>query len=264
LPLGPQAFIGPALTSDNPLVRVVSNLKAYTLQAGSAPTFAIASLRNSAREGANERATLLVTASRNGPLQASYTIKNPAANGVVYEHLDGQLNFPAGTNIALLDVVPINNTNAEPPTIVTISLNASGVTQSSASAIIFDDDQLGQGLKREVYSGIAGTTIPDLTKNYRYPGSPALSTVTNLESSIAHNSGQVLSGYLTPPVTGHYVFYIASANASELWLSSNTTGEKAVKLPRNEAPIPSGTGLVTDPPLTFRRPSCSPRAIGTS
>jgi M6 family metalloprotease-like protein len=230
LPLGPHVYVGPVVTSGNPLVRAVSNLKGYTLQPSSAPTFAIASILNSAREGTTGRARFTVTASRNGPLQATYTLRDSSLNGIAYERLDGQLSFPAGTNVAFIDVVPINDTKAQPPTLVTVSLKTNGVTQASASVILFDDEELGHGLKREVYSPLSGTAVADLTTHYLYPGTAALGTVTNFESSILQNSGQVLSGYLTPPVTGPYTFYLASANASELWLSPDAAPEKAAKI----------------------------------
>jgi len=40
----------------------------------------------------------------------------------------------------------------------------------------------------------------------------------------------VLSGFITPPATDSYTFYIASANASELWLSSDSNPDHAVKI----------------------------------
>jgi hypothetical protein len=135
--------------------------------------------------------------------------------------LNGTLSLPAGTNVATLDIVPINNSTASPPHIVSVLLSGSGVSQSLANAIIFDDEEEGQGLLKEQYSGVVGTKVSDLTGNFQYPGMALLMTVATFESTLIQQAGQVLSGYITPPTTGAYTFYLASANASELWLSSD-------------------------------------------
>lgn len=230
LPLGAVAWVGPFATSGQPLQRVIANLHAYTLQTNAAPTFAIAAVRNAAREGSTAPARLAVTASRNGPLHATYTLRDPSANGTAYESLDGQLDFPAGTNVTYVDVLPTRNTLAGPPTVVTLSVSASGVTQSSASVILFDDDEPGHGLMREAFSPIPGTAVTDLTGHYRYPGNATLGTTPSFESSTTENAGEVLSGYLTPPATGPYRFYLAAAHSGELWLSPDTSAERAVKI----------------------------------
>lgn len=230
LPLGTEAFVGPAVTSGNPLVRVVSNLKFYSVRTDLPSTFAIAAVRDSAREGTAESARLMVTASRNGPLQAGYTFRDTNPNGVGHALLDGVVNIPEGTNVAFIDIVPLNDAITNAPGIVSVSLTGNGVTQSTLGVLLFDDEAVGHGLKREFYASIPGAAVADLTGHYSYPESAAVGVATLFEASIGPNGGQVLSGYLIPPVTGAYRFYLASAGASELWLSPDVSPDNVVKI----------------------------------
>lgn len=76
-----------------------------------------------------------------------------------------------------------------------------------------------------VYPGVPGTLVSALTSDPRFPADPAseerltsFATGTNLPA----NSGAALRGFLLPPVTGEYTFWIASRDNSELWLSPST------------------------------------------
>jgi uncharacterized protein (DUF1800 family) len=84
------------------------------------------------------------------------------------------------------------------------------------------------GLLREVWTGIGGYYLTDLTNSAAYQGKPSFSDIVpNLEapSNWGDNYGQRLSGFLQVPVEGDYVFLISSDDQSELWL--NSTGESA-------------------------------------
>jgi len=93
---------------------------------------------------------------------------------------------------------------------------------------------LGQsnGVYREVYSGISGSTIPDLTNNAAFPNSP---TSTNFitdffeaPQNIADNYGQRIRALITAPTTGTYIFWISSDDAGVLYLSSDETPNNKV------------------------------------
>ena len=84
-----------------------------------------------------------------------------------------------------------------------------------------------QGLLREVWEGIPGSTIPDLTNAPAFPNNP---TSTNYVTdffeapvNVLDNYGQRMHGYVSPPVTGDYIFWIASDDQGELWLSTDTS-----------------------------------------
>lgn len=78
-------------------------------------------------------------------------------------------------------------------------------------------------ITRRVYLGVAGSSsIADLKAHPAFPDSPDLITYeTAFEAppNFAESYGQQMAGYLTPPTTGDYVFYLASDDGSELYLS---------------------------------------------
>lgn len=80
-------------------------------------------------------------------------------------------------------------------------------------------------LKREVWTGIGGNNVGDLTNKPNYPDSPnqthALDEFATPENW-GDNYGQKISGYLIAPRTGDYRFWIASDDGGELRLA--TTG----------------------------------------
>ncbi len=78
---------------------------------------------------------------------------------------------------------------------------------------------------REVYQAIPGTSVSDLTNSPAYPASPNVTVFVNdffeAPTDIDDNYGQRMHGYVVPPMTGNYTFWIASDDASELWLSTD-------------------------------------------
>ncbi|PYK99901.1 MAG: hypothetical protein DME19_07015, partial [Verrucomicrobia bacterium] len=82
------------------------------------------------------------------------------------------------------------------------------------------------GVLREVYTGIAGTAVSDLTNNANFPNNPStVEVLTTFEAptDVDENYGQRLSAYLFPPATGNYLFWIASDDNSTLFLSTDDT-----------------------------------------
>jgi len=77
---------------------------------------------------------------------------------------------------------------------------------------------------REYWTGISGTAVSDLTSNASYPNNPTgRSLLARFEAPTdwADQYGTRVRGYVTAPVTGSYVFWIASDDNGELWLSTN-------------------------------------------
>jgi PQQ-dependent dehydrogenase (s-GDH family) len=75
------------------------------------------------------------------------------------------------------------------------------------------------------WNTITGTTVASLTSNASYPNSPSVSgTLTSFEIPVnsADNYGMKVYGYICPPATGSYTFWIASDDNSELWLSTSS------------------------------------------
>jgi hypothetical protein len=85
----------------------------------------------------------------------------------------------------------------------------------------------------EYYDNIGGSTIESLVNSNIFPSEAT--EMLWLESfeiptNRAENYGTRVGGYLIPPETGEYTFWIASDDASELWLSPDDTYEAAVKI----------------------------------
>src|SRR5580765_2428293 len=83
------------------------------------------------------------------------------------------------------------------------------------------------GSFREVYLNIPGVLVSDLTNAAKFPNNPDIEEVlTDFEAPVdttGDNYGQRVRALLIPPVTGSYIFYIASDDASALYLSTDET-----------------------------------------
>lgn len=79
-------------------------------------------------------------------------------------------------------------------------------------------------VNREVWNGINGGKVADLTKHPNFakpPNSTLKMTMLSTSGDIGDNYGSRVRGYLTAPQNGEYTFWIASDDESELWLSSD-------------------------------------------
>jgi hypothetical protein len=86
---------------------------------------------------------------------------------------------------------------------------------------------------RQWWTGIPGTAISDLTGHIDYPENPdGEDELTLLETPGDWGSdyGTRVVGYVHAPVTGSYTFWIASDDASELWLSTDETPANKVRI----------------------------------
>ena len=84
---------------------------------------------------------------------------------------------------------------------------------------------------REYWTGIAGLSVSDLTNNSNYPDNPSGSSEPTLfEAPLdwAEEYGTRMHGFLHPPTSGDYTFWISSDDASELWLSTDDNPNNAV------------------------------------
>jgi len=80
------------------------------------------------------------------------------------------------------------------------------------------------GILREVYEGVQGGTVAALTNSANFPASPNSEFVEALfeaPSNFNDNYGQRMRALIKAPVTGNYVFWIASDDNSTLFLSTD-------------------------------------------
>ncbi|MBC8135941.1 MAG: DNRLRE domain-containing protein, partial [Fibrella sp.] len=84
-------------------------------------------------------------------------------------------------------------------------------------------------ITHEVWTNVAGTAVA----NIPVTTAPQTSgTLTSLETgtNIADNYGVRLRGFIHPPTTGNYTFWIAGDDNCELWLSTNDQPGSKVKI----------------------------------
>lgn len=84
-------------------------------------------------------------------------------------------------------------------------------------------------ITREYWTGVSGTLVSSIPVNTTPDGSEAL---TLLEGPVNEgiNYGARISGYICPPATGDYYFWIASNDHSELWLSTDDQEQNKVRI----------------------------------
>jgi mono/diheme cytochrome c family protein len=103
-------------------------------------------------------------------------------------------------------------------------------TNSTAlQTVLFTAPSIGT-ITREFWTNISGNAVSSLTSAPNYPYSPSGRTFTNLfegPTNFANNYGTRMHGYVIPPASGTYTFWIASDDNSELWLSSNHNPDDA-------------------------------------
>ena len=93
-------------------------------------------------------------------------------------------------------------------------------------------------IMREVWEGIGGTSVSDLTGNANYPDNPSygdLVTLFEAPTDFADNFGSRLHGYLHPETSGDYTFWIAADDFCDLLLSTSDSPADAVKIAGHES-----------------------------
>lgn len=73
---------------------------------------------------------------------------------------------------------------------------------------------------REVWNGIQGSSVSSIPQNST-PDATSELTIFESPSNVGIHYGSRIRGYICPPQSGAYVFYIASNDNSELWLSTD-------------------------------------------
>jgi uncharacterized protein YjdB len=88
------------------------------------------------------------------------------------------------------------------------------------------------------WTGISGTAVANLTSNANYPNSPTVRTqISNFDGpdGVGDNYGSRVLGFITPSVTGSYLFNLTGDDDCQLFLSTDSN-------PNNKTLISSITG----------------------
>lgn len=85
----------------------------------------------------------------------------------------------------------------------------------------------------EIWRDVPGNVVADLTKSAAYNETPSefqMLKLFDIGENIGDNYGTRVRGWVVPPESGAYTFFIASDDGSELWLSDSqeTTGKKMI------------------------------------
>ncbi len=99
------------------------------------------------------------------------------------------------------------------------------------------------GLVREVFGGIPGVAVSDLTGHISFPENPStrniLTRLFEAPSNYGVEYGQRVYGYIKAPQSGFYTFWIASDDNSQLFISTSESPEDTLLIahvPLNTAP----------------------------
>ena len=122
-------------------------------------------------------------------------------------------------------------------------LNAQGVKLGELVARLRTS---GSGtILREYWNNISGTAVTNLTSNPSYPNNPTGSgQLTSLEgpTNTADNYGSRIRGYIHPPASGAYTFWLASDDSGELWRAPATIPPMPPASPTSTAGPTPGSG----------------------
>ncbi|HEX3134394.1 MAG TPA: PA14 domain-containing protein, partial [Planctomycetota bacterium] len=110
---------------------------------------------------------------------------------------------------------------------VAVAWEGPGLTRQVIAGQYLQPEPVPSGsMTHEVWTGITGTTVASLTSSTRYPAQPTTSdelATMETQANSADNYGARLHGYVIPPLTGVFTFWIAGDDNCELWLSTDET-----------------------------------------
>jgi hypothetical protein len=189
-----------------------------------------------------ERPTLVSASTRGNPNGLDVRFSEPvdevtATNPANYQIAPGVMVSGA----TLLDgaTVRLETSSIAEGSVYSLSVNnvkdraAAGNSIAANSQITFL--QVQGVITEKEFKDIPGPLLADLTGNSKFPGHPdAVTFRTAFETTPLRrdNYGVQFQGFLIPPVTGEYVFYVSSRNQSTLFLSPDDDPSKMVQIAR--------------------------------
>ncbi|MCU0963000.1 MAG: lamin tail domain-containing protein, partial [Pirellulaceae bacterium] len=147
--------------------------------------------------------------------------------------LSGATLSANGLLVTLSTTQPLVVGNAYSVTIHNLA-TVSGNELRDGLGITFTYAPQGDGfILREYWTGIGGVLVTDLTNSPGYPDSPAgRAYETSFEGPVNWNDnyGTRMRGYVHPPTSGAYIFWISSDDYGELWLSTDEDPANKVQI----------------------------------
>lgn len=155
--------------------------------------------------------TLVATASSALPVSFS-VVSGPAT-------ISGNLLTPTGTGIVVIKATQAGNAQYNPAAEITQQLLIVITVQCAATG----------SLLREQWNNIPGNDVVQIPQSSP-PSSSGQITSFEGPQDVANNYGSRIRGYICPPLTGNYTFYIAGDDGTELWLSTNESPSNKIKI----------------------------------
>jgi len=146
--------------------------------------------------------------------------------------LEGAALSPNGLTVTLTTAELVI---AETYTVTVSSVTTlSGTPMPDGQQIQFAYEPQGSGLiLREVWTGIDGAAISDLTNHPDYPDDPDIQDyLTSFDGPVnwAEDYGTRIRGFIHPPTSGDYTFWISGDDNSALYLSTDADPANAVQI----------------------------------
>lgn len=212
------AWVGPHTGGRTNIIEGVYLAPAYLNYVPHATGFA-ASVRRDAIAGL--RVGRVVIADANTNETATCTILSGNGEGIFAVDNSGWISVANATTLAATATtaftLPIRVTDNGTPALsatATVTLTLISATNMPAQ------------LRREIFAGITGNNLGDLTNNAKFPLQPdSLETMSTFGSAlnVADSYGSRVRALLVPPATGQYRFWLSTDDAGGLYLSTNAT-----------------------------------------
>jgi hypothetical protein len=162
------------------------------------------------------------------------TFDEPIAPGSLdvfnFQANNGLLLLGLNLDSATLRKLTIHTSQQTPGTTYTITFSGvedvSGNTVPPASQAVFESWRIQTGwVTREIYNGIAGATVADLTSSPKYPDNAdaveSFTSVTMENSPRGNNYGMRIRCFFVPPATDTYDFYVYADDQAEVFISTD-------------------------------------------
>jgi len=178
----------------------------------------------------NNNAPVIITQPSNANVapgqQATFSVVVSGATPLTYQWQKNGVNISgANSSSYVINNVQSSDVGAYRVMVTNSFGNATSNSATLTLSVLVSCSATGT-ISREYWANVGGTTVSAIPVNTT-PTSTIQLTIFEAPSNVADNYGQRVRGYVCPPQTGNYVFWIASDDNSELWLSSDsTTGNK--------------------------------------
>jgi len=184
--------------------------------------------------------TISSVISKGNPYTVTVVFSEPVLSSDATNIANYEINGSATINSAVVvdsRTVKLNTTLLDPNFVYTLTIR--NIRDLAKTPNVMDETSkqffvVGGSITRKVYTGIGGGSVSDLTNNSKFknntPDVVTYQTSFEAPTDWSDNYGQQLVGFVTAPITGNYVFAIASDDSSELWLSSDENPANKVKI----------------------------------